>query len=234
MGKEEVIEKVRKLLTLSESSNPHEAELAASKAAVLLAKYDLDMMDVEAKKGGKSTVERFEINQFSTNKKYDWEGPLLSSIINSFDTCAIRSPIWNSNNYKYIVFGARHDIEMTIYFFRLLRMRIDRDSQKWESLSEKYSFAMGVATIISKRLERMYQKKREEVEKFASSETKDLVLYKKEAARDAMKQEFPRLKHKSASAINDRNAYFAGQAVGEKIALNKPIDSKGSPARISH
>lgn len=46
---EKVLDKVRKLLALSQSANEHEAALAAEKAQALLAEYNLSLKDVEAK-----------------------------------------------------------------------------------------------------------------------------------------------------------------------------------------
>ena len=48
MDHERIIEKVRKLLALSQSDNEHEAAAAAAKAQALLSEYNLSMSDVPA------------------------------------------------------------------------------------------------------------------------------------------------------------------------------------------
>lgn len=45
--KARVIERIKKLLALSESANEHEAALAAEKAQELLAEYNIDMFDIQ-------------------------------------------------------------------------------------------------------------------------------------------------------------------------------------------
>src|SRR4051812_49350731 len=45
-----IVEKVRKLLALSTSSNPHEAALAAAKAQNLLAQYNLELSQIDQDK----------------------------------------------------------------------------------------------------------------------------------------------------------------------------------------
>ncbi|KKK79336.1 hypothetical protein LCGC14_2834560, partial [marine sediment metagenome] len=45
--KSKVIDTIRKLLALSESANEHEAGLAAEKTQELLARYNIDLFEVE-------------------------------------------------------------------------------------------------------------------------------------------------------------------------------------------
>lgn len=47
MDRKDIIEKIQKLLALANSSNEHEAKLAAQKATELLTKYNLSMQEVE-------------------------------------------------------------------------------------------------------------------------------------------------------------------------------------------
>ena len=78
-----IIERVRKLLALSRSDNPHEAASAAAKAQALLSEYNLSMSDIPAEDrsglhvglSGTKTRQRLELWAFrlahATAKAFD-------------------------------------------------------------------------------------------------------------------------------------------------------------------
>lgn len=72
----QILEKIRKLLALSESPNEYEAALAAARARALLDKYDLSMDEVEVR------AEEVLLHTVSTgvNKPYLWMGHLASDV----------------------------------------------------------------------------------------------------------------------------------------------------------
>ena len=80
MTRERVIEKVRKLLALSNSSNQHEAALAAAHAQRLLAEHNLSMSELEVQEEGAGEV---AIEVAKTVPK--WLSSLFATVANGFD-----------------------------------------------------------------------------------------------------------------------------------------------------
>ncbi|KKL28669.1 hypothetical protein LCGC14_2372840 [marine sediment metagenome] len=228
MDKAKVIDKVQKLLALSASSNPHEAALAAERAADFLAKYDLEMMDVLAKDKNEKFIQTSELDVIHKGQ-YVWEGQLASGLCSIFETEVIRSRL-GSNDFKLVFFGTKHDLELMTYFFRFLRMRISKDSEKYSMKSDQYSFSVGMINTLMDRLRPMFKIKQEAVSKMDPSETKDLVLYKKEAAERAMRDRFPKLKSGRAPRVKGMVAFSEGEAKGHKVALSNPIGHSGKRA----
>jgi|GEM_PF-5886378 len=77
MTKEDVIEKVRKLLRLSESSNENEATLAAAKAKELLTRYNLNNIDIDEDSGKVNFVREFSIE---INELNEWINHLSKAV----------------------------------------------------------------------------------------------------------------------------------------------------------
>jgi Protein of unknown function (DUF2786) len=87
--KSPIIEKIKKLLALANSSNEHEAALAASHAQRLLSEHNLAMIDIEAthKPDKADTV---EINLSKTLPK--WLRHLSAGVSTAFDCQAVHHP----------------------------------------------------------------------------------------------------------------------------------------------
>jgi hypothetical protein len=77
-----VIERIQKLLSLSESSNENEAKLAMLKAQELLAKHKLSMQEVKNIKLYNSKIKDHVSNVSFTKAK--WKGRLANIIANNF------------------------------------------------------------------------------------------------------------------------------------------------------
>ncbi len=228
IDKAKVIDKVQKLLALSASSNPHEAALAAERAADMLAKYDLEMMDVLAKDKSKTFIETSELDIIHKGQ-FVWEGALAQGLCSVFETTVIRSKIGPSD-FKLVFFGTKHDLELMIHFFRFLRMRISKDSEKFNTKSDQYAFSSGMINTLVNRLMPMFKIKQEAVNKIDPSEVKDLVLCKEEEIGKAVHDRFPRITKRTGPRVKGLVAFSKGEASGRKVALSNPIGHDGKRA----
>lgn len=120
---ERVIERVKKLLALSRSSNPHEASAAAEKARELIQKYKLDRAEVELKEEG-AEVESLD---YSTNV-VGWQRDLGFVIARSFFCRAIHTPRGkDTGGRSWLHFvGKPEDIDTTKTLFEFLRGELKR------------------------------------------------------------------------------------------------------------
>ena len=70
MTREQAIDRAKKLMSLGNSDNPHEAALAVSRAQELLSRHAIEMADLsiggEEAKGSKFTKEAFQLLENST------------------------------------------------------------------------------------------------------------------------------------------------------------------------
>ncbi|MCR3758455.1 DUF2786 domain-containing protein [Clostridium felsineum] len=96
-----IIEKIQKLLSLSESSNEHEAEVAMLKAQELLAKYKLSIKEVKEYKSYDSKIQEKVTDVTFTKAK--WKAQLAKVI---------------SENFGCYVYYKRRRINTIVFFGR--------------------------------------------------------------------------------------------------------------------
>ena len=137
---EKVIEKIKKLLALATSDNPHEAALAASRASDLLLKHNLSMAEVEATTG-KQTEEYVKDTSFAGGKKqeYNWRSYLMNHVAIHNFTKLVRTLSTASFN----LIGKPSNIEVSKYLFEYLATEVVRlATQEWKQHKGKtYSSA---------------------------------------------------------------------------------------------
>ena len=93
MTRERIIERVRKLLALSNSSNEHEAALAAAHAQRLLAEHNLAMSELELQAEGAGEAELVVAKTVAK-----WLSSLFATVANAFDCFPIVTT--NQDNRK--------------------------------------------------------------------------------------------------------------------------------------
>ena len=123
-----IIEKIRKLLALANSSNEHEAALAAAHAQRLLSEHNLAMADVEAKQQRPQSAEKVETTVAKTLPK--WVRNLSAGVCSAFDCQAIHHPAQG----KMTFIGVGADVQVASYTFSYL----DRTVRKLCSSYMKY------------------------------------------------------------------------------------------------
>ena len=136
MNKEQILDKIKKLLALANSSNEHEAKAASARAQALLTKYNLTMEDAE------SVDHKYSQEFCSTGRqrmKPQWK--YVQSLLREFFFIEIvqtrrRMRVPNEDLFKpikieicYLMFGKPHNIEVAKYVRDFL-MRAFEDSFK--------------------------------------------------------------------------------------------------------
>ena len=104
MEKIDIMNKIKKLLALSESSNEHEAKLAMLKAQELLVKHKISLKEVE----GHKEVEVLENKTDVTFTKAKWKGRLARVIADNFGCYNFYRTIKRTN--FIIFFGKEEDV----------------------------------------------------------------------------------------------------------------------------
>lgn len=100
MTRERIIERVRKLLALSNSSNEHEAALAAAHAQRLLAEHNLAMSELEMQEEGAGEAELLVARTVSK-----WLSSLFATVANAFDCFPIVTTTPSNSRLRFIGVG---------------------------------------------------------------------------------------------------------------------------------
>ena len=226
-----VIEKIKKLLALSNSCNEHEAALAASHAQRLLSEHNLAMADIHTEQKP-DKADRVETTSAKTLPK--WVRHLTASISSAFDCRAIHHPA----NGKLTFIGVGADVQIAAYTFSYLDRSVRKLCSSYMKLHAtkevtgrhrelmRQSYYLGAVSTINTMLDA--QKKITPVTPGA------LVPLKEGLIKQAM-SEIGKIRtiHSRKSYINT-GAYTQGQTDGKQLGIRPGVDGGVEKQRISH
>ena len=220
-----IIEKIKKLLALANSSNEHEAALAASHAQRLLSEHNLAMADIEAAQRP-DRADRVEANVSKTLPK--WLRILSAGVSAAFDCQAVHYP----STGKLVFIGVGADVQIAAYTFAYLErtarrlcagylkehVRSHEPSRHRELLRQSYY--LGAVTTISQRLS--LQKQQTPITPGA------LVPVKAGLIKKAMADIGVTRTIRSRKSYINSHAYNQGQDDGKQVGIQQGIGS-GAP-----
>ena len=223
-----IVEKINKLLALASSSNENEAAVAAQKASLLLAQYNLSLADL----GSDDLTDITELVVETTTRFISWKMLLLCGIAEANGCQAFR----NDYSGKMKLIGSHASLIVCQHMYEYLSKTIERRAKYRQGRGRAYlnAFRVGCATRLSQRLE----EQRAEIENngiAGNSETPQTpaivvrsMFEKSEAAvAEYLKQQGVEIKTKSAQ-LSSELGFDSGYKVGDKISLNKQIQSQTS------
>lgn len=224
-----VIEKIRKLLALSNSSNEHEAALAASHAQRLLSEHNLAMADITTEQKPEK-ADKIETDAAKTLPK--WLRHLTAGVSNAFDCQAVHHPA----NGKLTFIGVGADVQIAAYTFsyldRSVRMLCSSYMKQHAASAVtgrhrelmRQSYYLGAVSTINRMLDA--QKKATPVTPGA------LVPVKEGLIRQAMGEIGKiRTMHSRRSYINS-GAYTQGQTDGSQVGIRAGVEGGMKKHRI--
>lgn len=158
---DKILDRLAKLLELAESSNEHEAEVAAQRAAELMTKHQLDAADVEAHRAGASApkIERGRIDAEEgapESRVENWHKALLSSIA---DVLGARA--WFRGRGKlaqFLIIGPADSVATGRYLYMHLSQQVNklsREAQRRHGEAQnawRRAYAMGMVARVWERL----------------------------------------------------------------------------------
>jgi hypothetical protein len=222
MGDNPIIEKIKKLLALSNSCNEHEAALAASHVQRLLSEHNLAMADIETSPKPEK-ADKVETAVAKTMPK--WLRHLCSGVSDAFDCQAIHNP--STGTMTFI--GVGTDVQIAAYTFTYLDKTIRRlcaaymKRQVGTAISARHrelfrhSYYLGAVSTINQKL--TTQKKETPVTPGA------LIPVKKGLIKQAI-SEIGRIRtvHSRRSYINS-GAYSQGQTDGKQVGIHRGVEN---------
>lgn len=216
---QKLLEKLKKLLALSSSDNPHERELATLKANQLLLEHNLDMSRATNVEDETVYVKRvLEASRKQTKHVAIYE------ILKTFFV----SPVFNHGRgiFYLEVIGDKTTVELAEYVAHFLDNELEtmwKDVKKknptFKSIAAKNSFMRGVAKGYVEKIE--MQKKK-------SAQSFELALIEKNLAHK-LHTVYSRIGHSSMSAGSHHSgANAAGIESGRNLSIKPGISSNKS------
>lgn len=221
---EDVKRKADKLLALAASPNENEAAQAMRMLGKLLAKYELDMVDIRTSEDAGGQAVREDVMGRGRQRRM-WEIRLSVGVAGVFESVVITTK--KPDYWKMSFVGNKADMPLIVHFFTYLRKNIGVKSRvEFSSVADKNLFCHSATTAVIKRLKAMYMAKQEEL----PSEVRALVPLKKEEARRKAAEEFPKSVKETVGAKSNGSidAFLKGKQYGKEIPLARPVES-GTP-----
>jgi len=230
-----VVERVRKLLALSSSSNPHEAALAAERALEIAQRYNLDLSRLEGPLEGPFVERSYDVGGAA-----QWRWLLMSAIARAHFCRALRRWVAGRSQGEMYLLGEPHNVAVCGFLYEYLRREIDRLADRgWRRASYVYGehvevrswkrdFRRGAVLTIGERL-------RERGERFAeeSAESGALVLAKETSLEREIARRYGDVATRKVRFRGDPLAFDQGQKAGREIALSQALARAVGETRLA-
>jgi hypothetical protein len=223
---ERVVERIRKLLALSTSTNPNEAARAAEKAVELAQRHNLDLAQIDG-----LAPDPYVERSCNVGGASQWRWLLMSAVARANFCRALRRRERGRLLASMFVIGEPHNVAVCEFLFGYLAREIERLASKgWrrahlvygehvEVRSWKNDFRRGAVATIDGRL-------RERSQLFAggSPQAEALVLLKDAALIEAVERFHPNVPTTTVR-VRPGAAYQQGQWAARDIALQRAVAS---------
>ena len=255
MTRDEAIQKAIKLLRLSQSSNPHEAALAAQRAQEILIRYDIDAAMLEDPQTPnpepKETITDFgDEGTFLDKMKclVSWKTRLAEQIA-SANGCQLYFKKKYLNNYDQrqtqtlCLIGRKSDVQFVSWLYQHCSQEIERFTRLNVSGLGKYEsnqFRHGMVDTIGKRV---WDARREIIAKMREEyQSNSLALVRLDNALVKLQQNSQevqqwvkdnrKFRNQTISAGRSGTARDMGREAGHRVSLNRPFPSGGGGRKL--
>jgi hypothetical protein len=241
----QVIEKLRKLLRLSESANEHESALALQRAQEIALMHKIELAsiaknDEPADNGGPVGRQARTYRRKAMSQRYIV--PIISHYFN------VKLIYGSASDHKKIWYiGTRSDIEFAKYVYDFLDLEYKRlflracDENGWEtvSVSTRTNYYFGLYQGLNKKLNEAKQRVEETSIASVAMRTGQsnadvankyaLAIHKNElAVQQAVKAFFPNARMSSGGvSIRHNDAVSVGNRDGARINISRPLGGHG-------
>jgi len=244
MTNEKVLNKVKKLMALSESPVEAEAKLALMKAQMMLKEHNLSIKDIHKEKIQKKDY------QFNRKSPQQWQTKLILGTMRGFNCEVIQSKVWDDKfggtKIKYIFIGAEVDLEVGEYVLDYLFTTVDslckkytktinkEDAYKYGMSEWSYmetrrtSYKIGLASSFVEKVREFNTKQEEDtVIKYSGGLTgTEMVRIKKNAVEKFIDDTYKNLKNARACHGSQTfgDSINQGKADGKSVSIHKGVN----------
>ena len=235
---ENIIEKIKKLLALSHSSNEHEAASALAQAMKMARKHDIDLEQVKGTEFDEKIDEEDAIYKAQFSK---WERYLFDGIAREFGCRILLGSKVDYDTHKIkrriIMVGKKQDRQMAVY----LAMYLHRTVKKlYKAKKEELNYIYGNAFTSQHRIREDYcygcvysiLKTATEMFRKAADNTEagNGLIIKKGYAVDRYIDEMG-IKDAKTRSTKNCAAIFQGVIDGKDVSINRPLEQSGCPIK---
>lgn len=220
---ERVIEKIKRLLALSNSSNEHEARLAAERASEIMLKYNLSMQDI------KSDDKKYVEETLDLCVWEEVEERYVCNILTNFFFVDCLTGYFGRKRILYLL-GRKDNVEVAHYMYEYL-MREFRNCWMMYKITKRCnenvrdSYYIGMFSGLNVQL----NSRKRAVEKetgLVVVKDADLEKWKYERHPNIKKGRSCKLKNRDWQAEND------GYSKGKELQINAGIRNRGESAKL--
>lgn len=211
---ERILEKVKKLLSLAQSSNSHEAELATIKANDLLLRHNLDYQSEKE--------EPIYMDRLLMRKRKDTKLSAIYSILKHFIVRPVISQ--GVNGCCLEVSGSLTNVKLAGYVVNFLDRELDHlwnessQEHQLKGLKAKNSFFLGVSLGFDQKMKAAKMK-------YSNSDLNALAVVEKKLELDTSII-YRRLGQSRSSHQSDNDAHQVGQAKGKNLSIRNAVEGK--------
>lgn len=214
LNSERIIEKIKKLLMLAQSSNAHEAELATVKANELLLRHNLDYLKVPE--------DPIYMDRFLMRKRKDTKLSAIYSMLKHF----IVKPVISQGKESCCleVSGTLTNVKLAGYVANFLDQELEhlwelaKKEHALSGLQAKNSFYLGVAQGFDTKMKNSKLQ-------FSENDRKALVVVEKQLEIDTQII-YRRLGQSRSGHQTDQKASLAGHKKGLSLTIRNAVEGK--------
>lgn len=213
---EKVLEKVKKLLQLAQSTNAHEAELATVKANELLLRHNLNFTST-------FSDEPIYLERVLFQKRKDAKLMAIYEILRHF---IVRPVVSMGKNICCLeVSGSRTNVSLAQYVASFLDRELDlmweaaREENHLQGLRAKNSFFSGVAAGFDEKMKSLKSG-------FSDQDRKSLMVIENQLG-ERVRVIYRRLSHSQSGSVIDGDARGIGVEKGKSLTIRQGVEGRG-------
>lgn len=228
---EKMMEKVQKLLSLSKSSNLHEAQSAAQMANSILEKYNLDVYYFEKKysqenssKKEHTTYSEYIFKRAKRDVKLVSIGGILTNFWVEIIYCS------RDQGAYLCAIGEKHNIEIAKYIAGFLDIEFERlwciasnNNPSLKGLRAKNSFYDGIREGYSSKIKEAQKKSKK-----SDPEIMNALTTIEKKLQESVKLVFPKLGTVQSSRLINRESLQLGIQAGKNLTIQTGISHQSS------
>lgn len=210
-----VLDKIKKLLALGQSTNPHEAANAVCKAQQLMQEYQLTMQDVELTSIGEVATKMTN----TSRKQPRWHVGLIHVVCSAFGVAPfVEYHLGAEPVCKFI--GRHEKIEVAVYFYIVLSRKIKQARRQYLSALSRRTKAANRTARADLFCEGWVYGVAHNIAKPAQSEKEEGLI------KEYIRQKYPFVIEAKSRATNikyEGDSLHKGYAAGMEVEVNTGV-----------
>lgn len=218
--KSKLIEKVKKLLSLSQSSNINEASLALQKAQQIMQEHQIANIDLVIRE----STTHSPLEEGIVGQHYLWAKVLAAACAKMFDCTTLNYP--NQKTFRFI--GEEHNIycaqQLFWHLFKTWKTLCNMDYKENKPHDRKLyrkSHGLGYASEIWRRVKALTEQRHESIVKSTGT---DLVVVSDSKLKAYVDENFQTYQPKTRALTTTSSGIMQGTLAGKKVNLNSPLE----------